>query len=368
MRVLHLFKVYLPDSYTGVERVIWQIAEGTAPLGVTTDVLSLSAHPDPNPVRIANHWAHQAKLDLYVRSTGLSFSLLPKFQKLVAKADLVHYHFPWPMMDLMHLLARVRKPSVITYHSDVVRQKNLLRLYRPLMDRFLGSADHIVATSPNYAASSSVLARYRDKLSVIPIGIAEAPAPDLNRIAAMRQHVGEGFFLFVGALRYYKGLPFLLEAARSTGLPVVIAGGGDPSIVARERLGNVTLLGRVDEADKQALLSLCRVFAFPSHLRSEAFGVALLEAAQAGKAMISCEMGTGTSYVNLDKVTGLTVPPGNASALGDAMQRLASDPGLALRMGEAARQRYVELFTAEAMGRSYAALYGQLIAAKASGP
>jgi rhamnosyl/mannosyltransferase len=365
LRVLHLFKVYLPDSFTGVERVIWQIAEGTAPLGVSTDVLSLSANPASEPVPVANHWSHQARLDLYLRSTGISLSLLPRFQALLAQADIVHYHFPWPMMDLVHLLGRVQKPSVVTYHSDVVRQKNLLRLYRPLMHRFLGAADRIVATSPDYAASSPVLGQYRDKLSVIPIGIAEPPAPDPARIAALRARVGAGFFLFVGALRYYKGLPFLLQAARATGLPVVIAGGGDDAIVRQEQLPNVTLLGEVDEADKAALLSLSGAFVFPSHLRSEAFGVALLEAAQAGKPMISCAMGTGTSYVNLDGVTGITVPPADAAALADAMQRLSADPEGAARMGEAARQRYEELFTAEAMGQSYARLYRELLANKA---
>src|SRR5690606_19545518 len=116
-------------------------------------------------------------------------------------------------------------------------------------------------------------------------------------IEAWRERLGGEFFLFVGALRYYKGLKFLVEAARQTGLPVVLAGQGqlEPGL---ELPANVTLLGAVSEADKAALLALCRAFVFPSHLRSEAFGVALLEAAFAGVAMISCEIGTGTSYVN----------------------------------------------------------------------
>lgn len=366
MRVLHLFKVYLPDSFTGVERVIWQIAESTAPLGIATDVLALSPHPAPAPITIGQHRVHQAHLDLYLGSTGLSVSLFSRFRALLQEVDLVHYHFPWPMMDLVHLLVRVDKPSLVTYHSDVVRQKNLLRLYRPVMKRFLAKVDHIVATSPNYVQSSPVLAAYRDKLSVIPIGIADAAAPDPGRVAALQQRLGNDFFLFVGALRYYKGLPFLLEAARATGLPIVIAGGGDSSSVTRERLGNVTLLGEIDEQDKLALLSLCKAFVFPSHLRSEAFGVALLEAARAGKPMISCEIGTGTSYVNIDQLTGLTVPPADATALASAMTAIWNNPELAARMGHAARERYLELFTAQAMGQSYAALYRELATSKAA--
>lgn len=360
MRVLHFFKTYLPDSFTGVERVIHAIAESTAPLGITSDVLSLSKEPSGTPIRIGAHYSHQAKQDLYVASTGLSRSVFPAFKRLAAEADIVHYHFPWPMMDLVHVLTPPGKPSVVTYHSDVVKQQGLLRLYRPLMDRFLRSVDAIVATSPNYMASSPVLAGYTDKLSLIPIGIDEGGPLDANNLLTLRARCGDRFFLFLGALRYYKGLPFLLEAARQTGLPVVIAGAGDTAAITALNLPNVHVLGEVTEREKQALLSLCTAFVFPSHLRSEAFGVALLEAARAGKPMISCEIGTGTSYVNLDGVTGLTIPPADPAALAQAMLTLATNPDLCRAMGQAARERYEKLFTAKEMGEAYTRLYRTL--------
>lgn len=366
MRVLHFFKTYLPDSFTGVERVIWQIAESTAPLGVKTDVLSLSRTAQQSPLPVDGHYSHQARLDLYVASTGLSLSVFSAFASLAAKADIVHYHFPWPMMDLVHLLTRVNKPSVVTYHSDVVRQKFLLQLYRPLMHGFLGSVDRIVATSPNYLQSSPVLQHYRNKVSLIPIGIADMTAqPDQGRARHWRERLGDRFFLFLGALRYYKGLPFLLDAARKTGLPLVIAGSGDGAeLVSNAGLDTITLLGEVDELDKEALLGLCTAFVFPSHLRSEAFGVALLEAARAGKAMISCEIGTGTSFVNLDGVTGLTIAPADADQLAQAMSTLWQAPEQTRQMGINARSRYEELFTAQKMGQAYHALYSELLAEK----
>lgn len=363
MRVLHFFKTYLPDSFTGVERVIHAIAEATAGLGVTSDVLSLSPNPATTPLTVGRHRSHQSRQDLYVASTGLSLSVFGDFRRLAAQADVVHYHFPWPMMDLVHSLANPGKPTLVTYHSDVVKQQGLLKLYRPLMGHFLTSVDAIVATSPNYVQSSPVLAQYRDKVSVIPIGIADVPPADRDLVEQLRARVGSRFFLFVGALRYYKGLPFLLDAARSTGLPVVIAGSGDATIIAEAKLLNVIVLGEVNEGEKQALLELCTAFVFPSHLRSEAFGVALLEAARAGRPMISCEIGTGTSYVNLDGVTGITVPPADPTALAGAMTALWNDPSRCGQMGEAARRRYETLFTASAMGEAYAALYEKLAAA-----
>lgn len=367
MRVLHLFKTYPPDSFTGVERVIWEIAEGTAASGVVSDVLTLSAAPADRPLVNGHHHVHQARQLLYVASTGLSVSAFSMFRRLAASADIVHYHFPWPMMDLLHFAVRHGKPSVLTYHSDVVRQVRLQRLYRPVMERFLNSVDRIVATSPNYLASSPVLQGLRHKTEVIPIGLSRRQPPDEARLRHWRQRLGEQpFFLFVGALRYYKGLGDLLGAARRTGMPVVIVGDGEMrSEIEAARPGNVTLLGALDDADKEALLSLCLAFVFPSHVRSEAYGLALVEAARAGRPMISCELGTGTSYVNQHGSTGLVVPPGDPARLADAMLQLWADEALASSMGEAAGRRFETHLTSQEMADRYEALYRKLLSSHA---
>lgn len=361
MRVLHVFKTYLPDSFTGVERVIWEIAEGTARFGVRNHVFYLSDKASRRPMRIGRHWIYSARRDLDVASTPLAFCALGDFCALARRVDVIHYHFPWPTMDIYHLAGRVRTPSIVTYHSDIVRQKTLLGFYKPVMHRFLKSVDRIVATSPNYIASSAVLAAYRNKTSVIPIGLdplrLDPPLPE--RKQAWRQKLPPRFFLFIGALRYYKGLPFLIEAARICGLPVVLAGAGNLNVLNLPP--NVIALGKVDDEDKAALLALSEGFVFPSHLRSEAFGVALLEAAFAGKAMISCEIGTGSSYVNFHEVTGLVVPPANADALAGAMQILWNNTHLSYTMGQAAKDRAHSLFLAENMVKSYHTIYRDLV-------
>jgi len=126
-------------------------------------------------------------------------------------------------------------------------------------------------------------------------------------------------------------------------------------------LTNVRFLGAVSDEDKVALLKLCRAVVFPSHLRSEAFGVTLLEGAMYGKPLISSEIGTGSSYVNIDGVTGMVVPPNDPAALRQAMQRIGADAQLAEEMGQRARARFDELFTAEQMARSYVDLYRQVL-------
>ncbi|MBF8728783.1 glycosyltransferase family 4 protein [Pseudomonas putida] len=368
MKVLHFFKTYYPDSMGGIEQVIFQIAEGTQAHGIEPEVLYLSARGAARNEPVANHLAHRAKLDLHVASTGFSLSAFKDFAELARKADIVHFHFPWPYMDLVHFATRLNKPTVVSYHSDIVKQKWLLKLYQPLMNRFFSSVDRIVASSPNYAAHSPVLTQFKDKVSIIPYGLDRStyPKASAEKLAYWRQRLGERFFLFVGALRYYKGLDYLLEAARISGLPVVIMGGGFLEQQLRQQasdagLSQVQFLGGLPDEDKVALLELCYAFTFPSHLRSESFGISLLEAAMYGKPLISCEMGSGTTFINLADQTGLVVPPRDAPALAQAMQRLWDDPAQAQAMGVAAQQRFEHVFTASAMANAYAELYRSLL-------
>ncbi|MBS1187388.1 MAG: glycosyl transferase family 1 [Burkholderiaceae bacterium] len=367
MRVLHFFKSYYPETVGGVEQVIRQIAIGTKEHGIENEVLTLSPSGQNNTISFDGHRVHRVPQSFEIASTGFSAAAISRLASLTKEFDLVHYHFPWPFMDVAHFLARTGKPSVVTYHSDIVRQKNLLLLYRPLMRRFLSSIDRIVATSPNYLASSPELNRYRDKTTVIPIGLEQRsyPVPSTATLERWRTQLGDRFFLFVGVLRYYKGLHTLLDAAQGTGYPVVIAGSGPVEHELKtqaQRLGlnQIHFLGAVSEEDKAALLQLCYGIVFPSHLRSEAFGISLLEGAMSGKPMISCEIGTGTSYINQHGETGFVVPPENPSAFRQAMQTLWNEPDLAASMGSHAQARYRQWFTATQMAQSYARLYQSL--------
>ena len=374
MRVLHFFKTYLPESMGGIEQVIYQLCQSGLPHGIESEVLTLSATPEPSSLMLDGHRVHRAKLDLHIASTGFSYSVIKRFRELAAEADVVNYHFPWPFMDLVHFASGIRKPCVVTYHSDIVRQKYLLKLYQPLMHRFLASADRIVVASPNYLATSEVLAHYRDKTRVIPYGLDRAgyPQPSAERLAHWRGVVGERFFLFVGVMRYYKGLHILLDALVGTRYPVVIVGAGPLELQLRAQaqslnLQHVRFLGRLDDEDKVALLQLSGAIVFPSHLRSEAFGISLLEGAMYGKPMISSEIGTGTSYINIHGETGLVVPPSDPHALRAALGQLWDNPALAAAMGERAVQRYERLFTAQRMGEQCAELYRELLVEKSTG-
>lgn len=369
MKVLHVYKTYFPDTMGGIEQVLLQLTHGLSEKGVQNRLLALS--PDAQPAVIVRPEAevHRFPITVQFASNPVSVQAWRHFGEHLAWADVVHYQFPWPFADLLHYLHRKAcKPSLVTYQSDIVRQRRLMKLYRPLMTRFLNSMDQVVATSPDYLRTSPVLSQLECRLDVIPNGLDESSCPPASEqmLARWRQVVGEGFFLFVGVLRYYKGLDTLIRAAARVNGLIVIAGAGPEqerlrALAEAGAVKNVHFLGHVSDLDKAALLQLAGVFVFPSHLRSEAFGMSLIEAAMYALPLISCDIGSGTSYINLHGVTGLVVPPEAPEALAGAMERLRVEPRLAQSMGQAARLRYEQLFTGRRMADAYHAVYQRLL-------
>jgi len=298
----------------------------------------------------------------------MGLSLFRLYREHADWADVIQIHYPWPFADLVHILSGVRKPVVVTYHSDIVRQGWLEQLYRPLRRLFFRSVDVVVATSPNYMDTSTFLQRVKEKCTTIPLGLCPESytPPSQAAQSGITEKFGSGYFLFVGVLRYYKGLDILIDAAARNGLPVVIAGKGpeESSLraeVRRRALRNVHFTGFVSDDEKAALFKSCRAVVFPSCLRSEAFGVTLLEGLLFGKPLISCEIGTGTTFVNIDQETGLVVPPRDAMALALAMRLLHENEDLAEQMGKSARERFNRVFAGDIVGNSYAKLYQKVV-------
>lgn len=178
----------------------------------------------------------------------------------------------------------------------------------------------------------------------------------------------EPYFLFVGCTRYYKGLRYLIKASPKLKAKIVIAGCGPElgklqEYVLRFSVKNVIFSGRVTEEEKNSLFANCRGFVLPSHMRSEAYGMVLVESSVFGKPMVTCEIGTGTSFVNIHNETGFVVEPANPEAISHALNVLLSDAPLATKMGLAARKRFENNFTGRQMGKAYAQLYNESLQA-----
>jgi O-antigen biosynthesis rhamnosyltransferase len=373
MKILHVYKTFINDTMGGTQQVIASIVKNSD-ASFEFGVLSLSPRKTGVDKSFAGVKNLHYKEHFSIASNPGSLALLKDFNSIAKDYDLIHYHFPWPFADLLNLTLKIKKPMIITYHSDIVRQQKLLYLYKPLMKNFLNSADSLVATSPNYLNTSTVLQTYKNKSVVIPIGInkSDYPAPSSEKLAYWKGRFGERFFLFVGVMRYYKGLHVLLDALKDSSLPVVIVGSGpiesELKLHAEKlKLTNIHFLGKLPDEDKISLLQLCLSLVFPSNLRSEAFGISLLEGAMFGKPLISTEIGTGTSYINVADKTGIIVPPDDSRALRKAMDYIWSHPLESAEMGKKSRARFEELFTASKMSDEYGKLYLKTIADNKSG-
>ncbi|MCX7832074.1 MAG: glycosyltransferase [Actinobacteria bacterium] len=313
------------------------------------------------------------------RSLGVYFSspvplgFIKELRALEHWADIFHFHFPFPPGEVSFLLSGIKKPLIVTYHSDIVRQKFLLKFYEPFLIKFLKKADLIIATSPNYIETSPYLRRFKEKCRVIPLGIDTEKYKTDESIEKLkedvRKEIGAPFVLFVGRLIYYKGVEYLIKAFKSIPEPykLVLVGGGPLEESLKKLAEETGIKERVVFLKHQpfeklvALYHTCELFVLPSVERTEAFGIVQLEAQACRKPVVTTELGTGTSYANLDGVTGLVVPPRNEKALADAIKKILFDEKLRQTFSKNAYERVLRDFDVRRMAENVANIYTEVV-------
>ncbi|MCL2881792.1 MAG: glycosyltransferase [Coriobacteriia bacterium] len=290
-------------------------------------------------------------------------------------ADVLHFHFPYPWGEAQWVLQPDSKvsPYVVTYHSDIVRQKLALRFYQPFLNRFLDRARLIIASSPQLIEGSPNLAPRANKCRQVNFGLpVNAIAHDpiaISRAKELRERFGDApIVLFVGRLVYYKGIEVLAHALpRVPDAQFVVIGTGPQREVltgivaaagARDRLH---LIDYADDAELIAWYHAADVLTLPSTSPSEAFGLVQIEAHAASTPVVSSDLPTGVTYANLDGVTGLTAPVGDASALATAINRLLADDSLREKLGSQAQARALADFSVEAMVASTVRVYEEAL-------
>jgi rhamnosyl/mannosyltransferase len=301
-------------------------------------------------------------------STSISPAMVSRIRN--SGADLVHIHLPNPAAVLAYLASGHRGRLIVTYHSDTVKQKFLGRLFEPLLSAALRKSDAIIATSPNYLATSPVLQAFRDRCHVIPYGIdtAQFEQCDAEAVRSIRQRFGERLVVSVGRLVYYKGFEVLIRAMASVRGKLVIVGDG-PLRGELERLAaqlgvteNVVFAGEINNASLTTYYHAADLFALASVARSEAFGIVQIEAMAAGLPVVNTSLDSGVPFVSIDGETGLTVPPGDPQALAAAINRLLDDDGLRQTLGQAGVRRAKREFSLDTMLRRTLQLYGSVAA------
>ena len=267
------------------------------------------------------------------------------------RPDILHLHLPNTSAFAVLMSRRARRlPWVIHWHADVVASRLDRRLawtyplYRPLEQALLARSARIIATSPPYLESSSALLPWRERTTVVPLGIEPGDWKDPSRSdrAQADEQWGQGLrVLGVGRLAYYKGFDVLIDAvARTPGIRLLLVGEGpeqrrlERMIVDHGLQERAELLGFLKNDRLRSLMATSDVVSVPSVERTEAFGMVALEAMCYGKPVIASDIpGSGLGWVVREAGHGVLMPPGDSEALSGALERFQREPELGPSLG-----------------------------------
>jgi len=364
IHVVHIGKYYWPYQ-RGIETHLRLLCER---LTEAVDLDVVVANEGVRTVREEINGVRVTRLGRLgeVASTSLCTGLPLLLRRM--RSDIVHVHLPNPWAEWNYFAAGAPGRLVVSFHSDIIRQKMLLRLHAPVHRRFLQRAARVIVATPRHIEYSPFLSQLPpERCTVIPYGIdmkEYAYTREMERqVAELRARCGTPLVLFVGQLVYYKGVEVLIRAMREIEGHLAVIGRGplEHQLRALAREGGlderVHFLGYVEEDVLRAAYHACDVFCLPSTYRSEAFGIVQLEAFACGKPVVSTNLPSGVPWVNRDGETGLIVPPGDSGALALALRRLLSDDALRHEMGTAAHARVVREFDADRMAAATLAVY-----------
>lgn len=343
MRVLQVNKMY-PPPRAGIEVVVQDIAEDLALAGDVSSVLVTGHH--------AGMWRDKEVHVIASKSLGsllrmpIAPSMITDLWHATKRADVVMLHHPFPLGFLAYLIAGRKRPLVVWYHADIVRQRLTGKLLKPVIYACLRRA-HTILVASDALKRSAYLAPFVSKCHVIPFGISPAWAVTDGAVAEQAEklraaHQGP-LTLHFGRLVSYKGLPHLIHAFRSVPGTLLMVGSGPDERMLKDLVRAEGLQDRVvfipGPPDARPYFLASDVFVLPSVTSAEAFAVVQLEAMAYGKPVINTWLPTGVPEVSLDGVSGMTVEPGDEDALAAALNTLMADADLRTRLGDAGKER-----------------------------
>lgn len=376
-KIIHLSKYYKP-YFGGMESVVADIAEGLVIKGhEQTVITSYSKNDDLNvefDTKIKGVKVLRCKEYGNFASTSISFDYLKKTFTSIDKS-IVHIHLPNPLSNLgvfiAYILGKRPKGIVLHWQSDIIKQKFLFTLYKPLLSFLLKISNVIIVTSQNYLEGSVQLKKYKHKCRVIPIGIDKLPPCNKSSIDEIKKKFNNKKIVFsLGRHIYYKGFEYLIHAVHRLNRDdtVFVIGGIGPDTEKYSRLidqlglnGKIFLVGKIPSHQLTDYFHAADVFCFPSVEKSEAFGVVQLEAMSVGTPVLSTSIeGSGVPWVNKHLESGLICQPKSADLLAISLDEILNDPMLHNKLCAGAEQRFNDIFTKELMLNSILQIYTEL--------
>lgn len=371
MRILHIGKYY-PPVRGGIEKVSFDIIESLNKMGYQADILCFNNSKRTEVEIDRGYRVYRSSIVTSAFSSPLSLSIFESLKKIFKEYDIIHLHVPNPMGALALQSIPFKGKIVVHWHSDIIKQRLLKKIYRPLQDKLLRRADKIIVTSPNYLEGSDCLKNYKQKCEIIPLGISneDFPVNEKFRKKLNDLYLGKKVILSIGRLIYYKGFEYLIDAAKK--LPddyiVLIGGTGilkdqlNNQIVDNHLESRVKLLGDIPFEHLGEYYRRADAYCMPSTERSEAFGVVLIEAMSFGCPIISTNIGgSGVPWVNQDGQTGIVVETKDSASLANGIMAITKDHEIRNGYAQNSRKRYDAEFTKEKMVKRTLQLYKDLL-------
>ena len=372
IRVLSLYKSYFPDK-GGIAEIIRNIIKATSGHCSHT-VLATKVGFVGDTYEMDGASVVREGSIMSISSMPISPMYILRCLMMFHRFDIIHYHYPFPMVDfIISLFFPRRCKLVIHWHSDIVKQKFLIKFCLPFIKRALQRADKIVVTSPIIIENSQLLGQYANKCEVITFGFDikywnNISKDDEVAISQIQHCSKEKFILSVGRLVTYKGFKYLIEAmANTTDINLIIIGDGKLKKALNKKISQLGLKERVRILDAVSLTQLryfyhaCEFFILPSISANEAFGIVQVEAMACNKAIINTYIDSAVPWVARNMKEAITVEKKNADALTKAINILQHDIKLRRKLGSAAAKRAKSLFSFENFKKKSAELYQEIL-------
>ena len=369
MKILQLGKFYPIKG--GVEKVMCDLMTGLCEHQIDCDMLCASDNDNYQEIKLNDHGTIFAMPSISKKfGTMISPLMISRLRRIAIHYTIIHIHHPDPMAALALLLSGYKGVVILHWHSDILKQKRLLKLIMPLQNWLLKRADVVVGTTPVYVKQSPHLKNVQDKVTYLPIGIIPSQSKKDNVDRIREKYAGKKIVFSLGRLVEYKGFSYLIDAAKYLSDDYVIIVGGSGPLkdelelqISKAGLSRkVKLIGRISDNDLPDYYSACDLFCLSSIMKTEAFAIVQIEAMSFGKPVVATKIpGSGVSWVNADGESGLNVEIKDPEAIARAIQRILSDSELYQKLSQGAKDRFERLFTFNTMIDNCLSIYQKVL-------
>jgi glycosyltransferase involved in cell wall biosynthesis len=328
VNILQLCKYY-PPILGGIELVEKTITKAHTDLGDNVTIVAFADEKKDLEGEFAES-VYLVKQDVFFQSAPINFRFLFNFKDLLKKHSIerIYVHLPNPFMhEILRLNGSYLKKCgievVAVYHSDIVNQKVLGRIYDFYFSLSAGVYDKWICSSQKLWDTSTILNKQEKvKQRVIPFCTEE-------KFEYRERKSFKGKLLAVGRLVPYKGFEFLINAINQTNYELNIIGDGPEFEKLKQIAGkNIILHRRISDEAKKELFDKSDLLVVSSINRAEAYGMIIVEAFEAGLPVVSSNINSGVTFLVQNEKTGLTFEIKNEKELIKSIDRLAGDESL----------------------------------------